>query len=239
MMNHSLIQRLAIGCLFPVMIVQGLWVRLTVPKLAEAEGPREGNEGSGRQLRILVSGDSSAAGVGASTQTKALVGRVVSPLTDAFKVQWKLIASTGWKTAELRQALNTMPSTQFDITLTASGVNDITSRYSLTACLREQVKLVELLRERFAVRHILISGLPPVHKFPSLPEPLRGYIGARARRLDAGIRSWTRKQPDCDHIPLNIPVGPEYMASDGFHPGPGIYTLWGQAAAEMIRDRWK
>ena len=125
------------------------------------------------------------------------------------------------------------------IALTASGVNDITSRHSLSACLSEQVKLVELLRERFTVRHILISGLPPVHKFPSLPEPLRRYIGARAKRLDAAIRLWTRSQPDCDHIPLNLPVGPESMASDGFHPGPGIYALWGKAAAEMIRDLWK
>ena len=48
-----------------------------------------------------------------------------------------------------------------------------------------------------------------------------------------------RQLRNCDHIPLNLPVGPEYMASDGFHPGLGIYALWGQAAAEMIRDRWK
>ena len=235
----SLIQRFKFGCLFPVMIVQGLWVRLTVVKLPEADGPRDGIDGSGQPVRILVAGDSSAAGVGVSTQTEALVGKLVSSLTDTFKVHWKLIASTGWKTAELRQALSAMPSTRFDIALTASGVNDITARYSVSACLRQQVKLVELLRDRFAIRHTLISGLPPVHLFPSLPEPLRCYIGARARRLDKAIQIWTRNQPDCDYIPLDFPVGPELMAPDGFHPGPGIYALWGKAAAEMIRDLWR
>jgi lysophospholipase L1-like esterase len=221
------------------MMVQGIWVRITVPKLPEAKGPRQGSTGTGIPLRILVGGDSSAAGVGASTQTEALVGQLVSSLTDDFEVSWKLIANTGWTTAELGQFLSTIPSAQYDIVLTATGVNDITSRNSMSACLLEQVKLVELLRDRFEVRHILISGLPPIHKFPSLPEPLRRYLGDRAKKLDAAIKSWTRNQPDCDHIELNFPIGPENMASDGFHPGSGIYDLWGKAAAQMIRARWR
>jgi hypothetical protein len=127
----SLIQRLKFGGLLPIMIVQGLWVQLTVPKLAEAKGPRKGIAGNGKPLRILVACDSSAAGVGASTQTEALVGQLMSPLTDEFKVHWKLVAITGWRTSELRQALNAIPSSRYDIALTASGVNDITSRHSL------------------------------------------------------------------------------------------------------------
>jgi lysophospholipase L1-like esterase len=233
-----LIQRLIFGGLFPLMIVQAIWVRLTVPQLAEAKGQREGAAGSGKRLRILVVGDSSAAGVGASTQSEALVGRLVSTLIDDFEVHWRLVANSGWKTAELHHFLKHVPPAQYDIALTAAGVNDITSRQSMSACLREQVKLVELLRHRFAVRHILISGLPPVHRFPSLPNPLRWYIGAQAKRLDAAIRIWVRGQADCDHIRLNFPVGPENMASDGFHPGPGIYALWGKAAADVVKDRW-
>jgi lysophospholipase L1-like esterase len=231
--------RLIAGCLFPIMMVQGMWVRTRVPKLPEAKGPREGIAGIGMPLRILVAGDSSAAGVGASTQTEALVGRLVSILSEDYKVHWKLIANTGWTTAALCQYLTSTPSTPYDVALTAIGLNDITSRNPMHASLLKQVKLVDLLRNRFAVRHILISGLPPLHRFPSLPEPLRWYIGSRAKRVDFAIQGWSRDQPDCDHIQLNFPVGPEYMASDGFHPGPGIYALWGKAAAELIRSRWR
>jgi lysophospholipase L1-like esterase len=237
-MDFPLIQRLIFGCLFPLMIVQAIWVRLTVPQLGEAKGQREGAAGSGKRLRILVVGDSSAAGVGASTQSEALAGRLVSTLIDDFEVNWKLVANSGWKTAELHHFLKHLPPAHYDIALTAAGVNDITSRQSMSACLREQVKLVELLRDRFEVRHILISGLPPVHRFPSLPNPLRWYIGAQAKKLDAAIRILVRDQADCDHIRLNFPVGPENMASDGFHPGPGIYALWGKAAADIVKDRW-
>ncbi|MDJ0831681.1 MAG: SGNH/GDSL hydrolase family protein [Desulfobacterales bacterium] len=237
--KHSPFQWLIVGGLFPLLICQAIWVRMTVPKLAEAKGPREGIAGRGAPLRILVVGDSSAAGVGVSKQTKALVGQLVSLLTGDFNVYWKLIATTGWTTAELRRILKTVPSIPYDVVLTASGVNDITSRHSVAACLIEQIQLVELLRERFAVQHIIISGLPPVHRFPSLPQPLRWYLGVRAKRLDTAIRTWAGGQPDCEHIPMNFPLDPDDMALDGFHPGAGIYALWGQAAAAIIKKRWR
>jgi hypothetical protein len=27
----------------------------------------------------------------------------------------------------------------------------------------------------------VLSGLPPMHRFPALPQPLRWYVGSRAR----------------------------------------------------------
>ena len=234
----SLMRRLKFGSLIPIILAQGLWVRQSVPKLAEANGPREGVSGSGKPISVLIAGDSSAAGVGAPDQAQALVGCLVSLLAADFKVDWKLIANTGWSTPDLRGSLHTLPKTSYDIVLTATGVNDITSRRSISACLLEQIKLVTQLREQFSAQHILISGLPPVYRFPSLPEPLRASIGDRAKRLDKAIRSWSCEQPDCDHIQLDFPVGVENMAPDGFHPGPKIYAMWAAAAAVLIRARW-
>ncbi|WP_319405203.1 SGNH/GDSL hydrolase family protein [uncultured Desulfosarcina sp.] len=235
----SLMRRLSFGCLVPILLAQGFWVRHAVPKIAEAKGPRHGVTGSGKPIRILVAGDSSAAGVGAPIQAQALVGCLLSRLAVDFTVHWKLIANTGWSTPDLRSFLHTVHKTSYDIVLTATGMNDITSRQSMAACLLEQIKLVKLLREKFAVGHVLVSGLPPVHRFPLLPEPLRGFIGDRAKRLDNAIQSWSREQPDCDHIRLDFPVSTGKMAPDGFHPGPGIYALWADAAAVVIRARWK
>jgi lysophospholipase L1-like esterase len=234
----SLMRRLKFAGLIPIILAQGIWVRQSVPKLCEANGPREGISGRGRPIRILIAGDSSAAGVGAPDQSQALAGCLVSQLEADFKVDWKLIANTGWSTPKLRGFLHTLPKTRYDIALTATGVNDITSHQSISACLLEQIKLVAQLREQISAQHILISGLPPVDRFPSLPEPLRASIGDRAKRLDRAIRSWSCEQPDCDHIQLDFPVGVENMAPDGFHPGPKIYAMWAAAAAVLIRARW-
>ena len=235
----SPIQRLAFACLIPLLVVQALWVRRSVPKLPEASGSRDGVAGVGKPLRLLVVGDSSAAGVGAPHQNQALVGCLLAALRGRFRVHWKLLARTGWTTPDLHRALHAEDASPFDVVLTATGLNDITARRSLAACLGEQIRLVDLLRKRWAVQQILISGMPPVHRFPSLPEPLRGCLGDRAKRLDKALQNWSRGQSDCDLVSLDFSLGPENMAPDGFHPGPEIYAWWARAAARHIISRWK
>lgn len=67
---------------------------------------------------------------------------------------------------------------------------------------------------------------------------LRWYLGTRARLLDDAVARWCRREHDGVHLPLDFPVGIGTMASDGFHPGPGIYRLWGRAGADLIRTHW-
>ncbi|MEM8598518.1 MAG: SGNH/GDSL hydrolase family protein, partial [Bacteroidota bacterium] len=57
----------------PVLLAQGKRVRRVALKLPEPPGDRESTVGNGPPLRLLVVGDSSAAGVGAETQDDALL----------------------------------------------------------------------------------------------------------------------------------------------------------------------
>ena len=90
----------------PLLLAQGLWVRRVTPKLPEAQGPREGVRtpdiaaeagSSDSALRLLIVGDSSAAGVGATHQDEALAGRLSRALVAALatEVHWRLVARTG------------------------------------------------------------------------------------------------------------------------------------------------
>jgi len=233
----SAVHRLMFVCLLPVIAGQALWVRRVAPRLPEPSGAREGLTGRGTPLRLLVVGDSSAAGVGATTQGQALAGQLVSLLADVFMVEWKVVARSGWRTTDLIRTLDNMTAEIFDVAVTAVGVNDVTSGNSVRKCLLQRIQLVDLLRGRFGVKHTILSGMPPMHKFPSLPEPLRGYLGNRALRLDAAVRDWSLGRNDLSHLPMTFAAGPEIMAGDGFHPGPGLYALWAQAAAVMIKDK--
>ena len=61
--------------LAPVLFAQARSTRRRAPVLPEAEGPREGQLGSGvGALRVLIAGDSSAAGVGVANQDHAFAG---------------------------------------------------------------------------------------------------------------------------------------------------------------------
>ncbi|MEM9997867.1 MAG: SGNH/GDSL hydrolase family protein [Bacteroidota bacterium] len=234
--------RLLLG---PLLLTQGRRVRRVALRLPEPPGDRIGTAGSGPPLRLLIVGDSSAAGVGAATQTEALLGQAVATLAAQFTVSYRLIARTGATTRATLGKLQKTEPQPFDVALTALGVNDVTSGVSVADWLDQQQALAATLRTRFGVRHVVVSGLPPVHAFPALPQPLRWYLGTLAQRFDARLRLWADAEPQVSYVALT--EGPdvppdylermdEFMAEDGFHPGPQIYAHWGsQAAAEIAR----
>jgi lysophospholipase L1-like esterase len=221
--------------LLPVLALQARRVRSVTPRLPEPPGEREGRRGEGSPLRLLILGDSAAAGVGAAYQDEALLGRLVGTLADLPALEWRLVARSGDTTADTLRTLRSLPDLRCDIAVTSLGVNDVTALRGTDAFLSLQRQLVAHLRDACGARLILVSGLPPMHAFPALPEPLRGFVGRHARRLDAALAAWIATQADCTHLPFGELPSSEMMASDGFHPGPPIYADWADRVAERIR----
>ena len=229
---------LATVALGPLLLSQGRRVRREVPLLPEPPGARSGIAGEGPPLRLLILGDSAAAGVGAASQDEALAGRLAVALAPAFRVDWRLEATTGDTTADALARLREFPAAPFDAVLTSLGVNDVTGRLPLGAWRRRQLALIDRLRERFGAAHIVLSALPPMHRFPALPQPLRWYVGSRARDFNRVLAGVARERPGCDYLELeHRGMDVTAMASDGFHPGPPLYALWAQEAAALIRRR--
>lgn len=221
----------------PVLVVQGVRARRSILRLDEPAGARSGSEGSGPALRLLIAGDSAAAGVGAATQHEALSGQLAAQLGSGFHVSWKLIAQTGLTVRDVIGRLEATAPERFDVALISVGVNDVTGRTRSTAWIRRLKALIGLLESRFGVEHILLSSLPPMHVFPALPQPLRWYLGYRARQLDAMIRTIAAADARCEYLPIDFPFEQRYMAADGFHPGAPAYRAWASAAAHVIRRR--
>jgi lysophospholipase L1-like esterase len=73
-----------------------------------------------------------------------------------------------------------------------------------------------------------------VHVFPALPQPLRWYLGAHAKRLDRALRRIVAGEPDCHFVDLHQLKDRSAMAADGFHPGADAYTWWGRTVAAAI-----
>ena len=228
---------LAKWALGPLLIAQGRHVRRSTPVLPEPDGPREGASGAGPPLRLLVLGDSAGAGVGAPSQEEALTGRLVARLRERHRVEWRLIAHTGATTASTIRYLERIAPFATDVVVTSLGVNDVTGDVGVERFLRRQATLRTLLRERFGARLIVVSGLPPMHHFPALPQPLRWYLGERARELDRALASVLPDGRGAEHLPFDGDVDAANMAPDGFHPGPAVYEAWSEAAAATIADR--
>ena len=220
--------------LAPVIVPQGIWTNLRVPTLPEPPGDRQGSAGSGPRLRVLIAGDSAAAGVGVSHQDEALLGQVVSHLARHYRVEFDLQAKTGFTTADILRQLGEMAPREYDVVLTSLGVNDVLALTSRSAWLARQAQLRDLLRSKFGVRLMVLSGLPPVHSFPALPQPLRWHLGDRATQFNADLASVVDSESDVRLINLRFEADAGMMASDGFHPGAPIYAEWARRASSCI-----
>lgn len=219
--------------LAPVLLLQGKYVRKTIESLPEPVGQRRGVIGSGSALRVLIVGDSAAAGVGVINQKQALLGNLIGILKVNFEVSYALMANTGDNTRDCIAQLKTAEAEEFDIVLISLGVNDVTSGCSEAAFIKRQTALIDLLQKKFFARQIILSGLPPMSDFPALPQPLRWYIGAQAQRFNQRVEQLARKY-ELDFIELEFDGDHGLMASDGFHPGPKVYKAWAEMAAQTV-----
>jgi lysophospholipase L1-like esterase len=214
--------------LAPVLLGQGFYVRRSVRLLPEADGPREGQIGSGPPLRLLIIGDSSAAGVGAGTQDRALLGQVLALLGQERTVHYRLVGRSGARTRDALRWLDGLEGA-FDLVVTALGINDVTKGTGLETFLRQQSLLWQRLRGERGASLILVSGIPPVGRFPGLPQPLRWVIGQRAAIFDDALRKRAAAAAGVALVGFDQPLDPREMSEDGFHPGPEIYRKWAEA----------
>ncbi|MBS0657458.1 MAG: SGNH/GDSL hydrolase family protein [Verrucomicrobia bacterium] len=223
--------QLAALALAPLLVWQGAGVRRRTPKLPEPPGERSGRAGAGLPLRLLVLGDSAAAGVGAGTQAEALLGQLTQRLAERHEVQFQLLARTGARSREAAGWVEADAALAPDLAVLSLGVNDVTGGVSQAAFLRTYCGIVRTLLARGA-RRIVVSSLPPVHRFPALPQPLRWVLGRRALAFGNALERFAASEPRCVFVRISELRDPTLMATDGFHPGPSAYATW---AEEIVR----
>ncbi|MEM6588918.1 MAG: hypothetical protein AAF641_10760 [Pseudomonadota bacterium] len=95
--------------LAPVLVVQAAWVMARASRLPEAAGARSGIIGYGPARRLLVIGDSSAAGVGVGDQSQALGCRLAQALSHQHAVSWKVLAKCGATVPSTLKMLEDVP----------------------------------------------------------------------------------------------------------------------------------
>lgn len=220
----------------PVLLAQALYLRANALQLPEPPGPRHGVIGAGPPLRLLIIGDSSAAGVGVPHQDQALLGLVSARLAKIAKVEYRLVARIGAKTGAVLQWLDDLPERRYDVVVLATGVNDVTKGVTLRRWLAQKAELINRFTGEFGARWVIVSGLPPVHQFPLLPQPLRWVLGRQAQRFDAQLRKMIAPNRKCRAVRVDVALGPHNMSQDGFHPGPAVYAAWADAICHALLD---
>jgi lysophospholipase L1-like esterase len=223
--------------LAPVLVAQAVRTRKRAPQLPEAAGPRQGRVGQGpNELRLLIAGDSSAAGVGVAHQDQALAGHMTRALhgRTARPVHWVLQARSGLTTQQVFALLRAHQPPAADVAVVLTGVNDIIEQVPTRRAVQQRAELADWLLAEGRAAHVVFAPLPPVHRFPLLPEPLRRVMGHDARRHDDALARWAATRRDVSHLCIEFDLSPAAMAVDGFHPGEPVYRVCGEALADHI-----
>lgn len=228
----------ALWALAPVALAQGLWLRRTALRLPEAGG-RSGLAGEGlTALRVLVVGDSVAAGVGLDHHEQSMAGVLARRLATAYSrpVAWEVIARSGATAGEVagmltgRQELATA-----DIVLVSIGVNDTKNLHPVDRWRRELGALLDVVLTEAPYAEVLMLGIPPMEVLPALRRPLAAFLGARSRVLDRVGEEVARERPRVRRIVGELVVE-DGFARDGFHPSAALHGRFVEAALALLPE---
>ncbi len=178
--------------------------------------------------RLLVVGDSTGVGTGASTARFSLAGRIA---TDHPQLEIVNRAEDGARFADVVRQLEADPATRFDIVLIQAGGNDVI-RFTGAEPLRAHIDEALRLANAKATMVILMpSG--NVGNAPFFFAPLSWIMTSRSRDLHAMVRASVASS---GAVYVNLfkeaaddPFSREPQrlhAADGLHPSDDGYALW-------------
>ena len=231
----SRFSRLAVVPTGPAVYVQGRRLRRDTPRLPDAALPWRGSIPGPNPLRLLVLGDSTAAGVGAPTQDEALpgyLGRGIAALLHRG-VEWRAIGENGVDAREfIERYLDDATAETWDVIFISLGANDALGLRSRGAFARDIRTILRRLRATSPDARMLVSSLPAFFRFELLPNPLRWNLALHSRNLEAGARAVVDSFQGAHMSPPPPPYTEGFFASDLFHPSPAGYRDWSRFAIE-------
>jgi len=191
--------------------------------------------GVGRYTRILIAGDSLAAGIGSARSEDSIAGRLHRDFPDAEIVN---TAKSGAKLAEVIEQMNTVMG-RFDLVVIMGGANDIIRFHSLQKAESDADIVLKVAKEKGDQVLWLVSG--NIGLAPLWPWPVGPVYTYRTRKYHAIFRALAEKEgivfinllkERADDVFAKDPA--RYYAKDGLHLSSDGYAVWYEAIKEKL-----
>ena len=226
----------------PFLYLQGQYVRRKVGRLPDAAGEKSGTftVDDEETVSLLVLGESTAAGVGASTHETGLAGQFARFLGEKIgkSVRWQVVGKSGITVKRtIDELVPLIPSEKFDYIMLALCGNEVLSLRSPRAFRRDMRRLIALLKARHPEATFFITNAPAVHLSPVLPFPIKNILSQLSAMHDANAREFTVEMPQVFyfHRPSSVP---EDFFADGIHPSEKGYTVWSKRMIEFFEEKY-
>lgn len=193
-----------------------------------------------QELRFVVLGDSTAAGVGAGSETAAYPTLLAEALArEGRRVHLTGIGVSGARVADVLsdqvpRAIELDP----DLIFVGIGANDATHLTSLGDVERDMRSTIDALQTHTSAV-LVVAGAPDMRATAFL-EPLRSIVGWRGARVAETIEEVAR-DAGVPAVPLAERTAPYFVADpeehyspDDFHPGAAGYARWAGAILPVL-----
>lgn len=225
----------------PVLRRQGERMRTAIPWLPPAPLPWRGTVDGPDPLRLLVIGDSTAAGVGVTSPEDGLGGNLARVLAERTRrgVQWLALGQAGATSKDLRERfLPKAIKDEYDVVFLSIGANDILEVRPRREFHNDFRAVLTALRQRSPDARIVVANLPDFAWFTVIPNPLRWVLRLHARNLSGAALQEVARDPGAHMSPAPPTYSDGFLARDRFHPSRKGYRDWADFALAKAAHLW-
>lgn len=207
--------------------------KATIEKTVPFETPKDV-----QKRRMLVLGDSTAYGVGATEASHSTAGRIAS----RFNLTVENRAKSGAVTRDVLSQIQEASDEKYDLALVQVGANDVIHFKSLDTAERSLDDALTQLSQKTDRIVLLTSG--DIGNAPLWIFPLNRFYTHRTEYLRARFVNLLAKHNavyvDLYNLPDPFSTDPaRYYAPDGLHLSSEGYAVWAEYITDTIAMQWQ
>ena len=216
----------------PFLVYQAKQVRKSSPKLPSQSSLLTLGQG---ENHILLLGESTVAGVGASAPAHTLAGNFYRLLGETFQIE-----TIGKKGLRVKDALSLYhqhrksEATKSKGVILFLGANDCFLLTSPDAFKKEVEALILQIQINTSAQWIYLAAIPPVHLFPAFSKKMQSFLQVQRNYLQAELEKIASNHPKVIYQEIPMDLQPEFFSADGVHPSDLGYQKIAELAFEKL-----
>lgn len=193
--------------------------------------------GAGNSI-ILILGESTAAGVGASGTEHTLAGNFYRMLGNSWKIE--NIGKNGLRVAKAYELYrNSDCSSLHKLTGLALflGANDCFKLTSPSTFHKQLKSLIDQISIDLNPDWIYLADIPPVHLFPAFSEKMKSFLCTQRAFLQQEMASLAVSNQKIVFDPISLDLSPDFFSKDQIHPSDLGYQKIAEFAVDGLKQK--
>jgi lysophospholipase L1-like esterase len=216
----------------PFLVYQAKQIRNTSPRLPAQSSLLTLGQG---ENHLLLLGESTVAGVGASSAEHTLAGNFWRLFGESYQIE-----TIGKKGLLVKEALSLYlqhrqaKKPKSKGVLLFLGANDCFLLTSPVAFKKEVETLIHQIQLNTSAQWIYLAAIPPVHLFPAFSKRMQSFLYRQRNFLQAELEKIAESNSKVIYHGIPMDLQPEFFSADRIHPSDLGYQKIAELAFEKL-----